>query len=84
MRWLSDVTDPRATDSKVPFYSATWSETGALYVALRILTAVTINSTIVWDVTPYILVEFNRCFGGNYCLHPLLDVCFLLVAWPIF
>jgi hypothetical protein len=57
MRWLSDVIDPRASDSQVPFYSAIWLETDALYVALRILTAVTINSIIVWDVTPCILVE---------------------------
>jgi hypothetical protein len=30
--------------------------------------AAAVKSTIFWDVTPYILVEIYRNFGGSYCL----------------
>jgi hypothetical protein len=34
-----------------------------------VLTAVTIKSTIFWDMTPYSLVEVHRGFKESYCFH---------------
>jgi hypothetical protein len=31
--------------------------------------AVTMKTTVFWDVTPYSLVLVHYCFGGNYCLN---------------
>jgi hypothetical protein len=38
-------------------------------VASDVLTAVTMQSTVSWDVTPCIPVGVHRRFGGTYCLH---------------
>jgi hypothetical protein len=33
------------------------------------LAALTMKTTVVWDMTPCSLVDINRCIGGTYCLH---------------
>jgi hypothetical protein len=38
-------------------------------VGFKVLTAVTTNNTIVWDVTPCNLVEIHRRFKGSYFLR---------------
>jgi hypothetical protein len=35
----------------------------------EVLIAFATKSAAFWDVTPYILVEVYRYFGGTYCLH---------------
>ena len=40
-------------------------------VRLQVLTAVTVNSTVFWDVTPYCLGDMYRRFGRNCCILPV-------------
>jgi hypothetical protein len=35
----------------------------------EVLTATTVKTTVLWDVTPCRPVEVYWCFGGTYCLH---------------
>jgi hypothetical protein len=35
----------------------------------QVLTAMTVNNTIIWDVTPCILVNVYRHIGRLYSLH---------------
>jgi hypothetical protein len=35
----------------------------------EVLTAVTMNSTVFWDVMPCSLLEVHRSFGGTYYFH---------------
>jgi hypothetical protein len=39
-----------------------------VYTGVHVLTAVAMENTAL-VVTPYILVQVHRCFGGAYCLH---------------
>jgi hypothetical protein len=39
------------------------------FVGFKVLTAVVMNSTIFWDITPCSSLSLNRRFGGTYCLH---------------
>jgi hypothetical protein len=39
------------------------------FVGLEILTAVVMNSSISWDVTPCSSLKVNRCFGEIFHLH---------------
>jgi hypothetical protein len=38
-------------------------------VGFEVLTAVVNESSIFWDVTPYVLLKVNNCFGGTYSFH---------------
>jgi hypothetical protein len=38
-------------------------------VVFEVPTAVTMKSTIFWDVTLCRQVEVYQCYGGTYCLH---------------
>lgn len=42
---------------------------GLLIVGFGVITVVTINSNIIWDVMPCSVVKVCRRFGGTYCLH---------------
>jgi len=33
----------------------------------EVITAVMIQSHVVWDITPYLLVNIYRLFGGHFC-----------------
>jgi hypothetical protein len=39
------------------------------YARLEVLTAVVLNNTIFWDITPCSPLKVNRSFGGTYLLH---------------
>jgi hypothetical protein len=51
------------------FHLLVFSDKASFHFEFDIPTAVTMNSTIFWDVTPCSLVEFNQCLGGTYCLY---------------
>ena len=40
-----------------------------VYVKFEVLSAVTVNSTVLWNVTPCSIAEVRRCFGVTYYLH---------------
>jgi hypothetical protein len=40
-----------------------------VYVKFEVLSAVTVNSTVLWNVTPCSTTEVRRCFGVTYYLH---------------
>jgi hypothetical protein len=39
------------------------------FAGFEVLTAVVMNSTIFWDITPCSPLRVNRRFGGTYGLH---------------
>jgi hypothetical protein len=48
-------------------------QTSTRYVRFEVLTAVTMEIALFWDVTPCGSC-MNRCFGGTYCLHHLHSI----------
>jgi hypothetical protein len=38
-------------------------------IRFEVPTAVTMNSTVFWELTPSSLVDVYWCFGGTYCLY---------------
>jgi hypothetical protein len=45
------------------------NQTSKYCVGFEVLTAVAMQSTIYWDITPCSPLSVNRRFGGTYCLH---------------
>jgi hypothetical protein len=43
--------------------------TTELYVGFEVFTAVVMKNIIFWDMMPCSPSNFNRRFGGTYCLH---------------
>jgi hypothetical protein len=51
-------------------HTKSWHTSHMACVEFEVPMALTVRSTILWDVTPCILVEIHRRLGGKYCLHP--------------
>jgi hypothetical protein len=51
------------------------------YLRFEVLTAVVMESSILWDITPCILLNFNWRFGGTCRLYLQGRALLLLSRW---
>jgi hypothetical protein len=65
--WITTVLKRISTISTF-FVKRSTNET-LLYVGFEVLTAVVMENTVLWDITPCSPLKVNRRFGGAYRLH---------------
>jgi hypothetical protein len=63
------TTGPFYNASLFSYLSCAFNKQNNVYVGSEVLTAVVMNSTVFWDITPCSPLKVNQRFGGTYHLH---------------